>query len=1001
MDSSDRRNGSPVRRECVWYYAQLCFWIPNRSASDIQPDKAMKFVKSKPIIDLLAASLLAGCMSLAAAPAKVPKPAEYRLRPPDKAWVARTLKSLPLRDKIAQLIQVRVQGKFLNRNSPDFVQIRDEVQSNHVGGVVLFAGNVYESAVLLNDLQSLSRLPLVVSADFERGASFRIADTTSFPWTMAIGAAGSEDFAYKEGAVTAQEARALGVHWLFAPVADVNNNPDNPVINIRSYGEDPQLVARLATAFIRGAHDRGTLATAKHFPGHGDTATDTHIGLAVIPSDLARLNSVEFVPFKSAIAAGVDSIMTAHIAVPEVTGEPGLPATLSPRILTGLLRDSLHFKGLIVTDALEMGGITTRFWGGLAAVRAIQAGADMLLLPPDTNVAINEVERAVRRGDISETRINESVERVLAAKSRLGLQLNRTVAISRISELVGSPENQMLAQTMADRSITLVKDEKHLLPIDPRNPPSIFSIVVASDLETSPGAVFQAELRRRFLTARTASVDPRTSDALVTGIVKTASASDVIILSTLVRVISGRGTIALPENQRTLIDQLIATGKPIIWLAFGNPYLLRLYPQVPTYICTFSYSDVSQIAAAKALAGEIPITGRMPVSIPGCSRLGDGLQLPALDMTLKSAQPTELGLPENAFAETKRLLAGFVEDKAFPGASLVVGYKDSIVLDDEEGRLDYSAKSRRVTADTIYDLASVSKAVGTTTAAMMLFQSGRLLLNAPVQDYLPEFKGPQKDKVRVLNLLNHSAGLPPFLQLYKEYKGYQQMLKAVCETPLVYEPGTKTEYSDLGMILLGEIISRAAGRPLNQFLAQHLFEPLAMKSTFYRPPKSLLARIAPTEKDPWRGRIVRGEVHDENAYAMGGVAGHAGLFSSAHDLALFAQMMLNGGIYDHRRYLNPDTIQRFTATQEGKEGARALGWGKPDPSKWTEKVFSPSAFGHTGFTGTLIWIDPQRHMFIILLTNRVYPSRENLKIDEARQVICESVVQAITGGETR
>ncbi len=961
----------------------------------------MRFVTSRSITYLLAAFVCAGSLSSAAPPVKAQRPVGYRLREPDKTWVAKTLKSLSLHDKIAQLIEVRVQGKFLNRDSAEFIQLKEEVQRNHIGGLVLFAGNVYESAVLLNELQSLSKLPLVVCSDFERGASFRIADTTSFPWTMAIGATGSEEFAYKEGAVTAQEARALGVHWIFAPVMDVNNNPDNPVINIRSYGEDPQLVARLGTAFIRGAHDNGALATAKHFPGHGDTATDTHIGLAVIPSDLARLNSVEFVPFRSAIAAGVDSIMTAHIAVPEVTGEPGLPATLSHKILTGVLRDSLHFKGLIVTDALEMGGITTRFWSGLAAVRAIEAGADMLLLPPDTTVAIDEVERAVRRGDISEARIDQSVERVLSAKTRLGLQVSRTVPIARISDLVTTQENQRLAQAMADHSVTVLKDEKHLLPLDPRHPPGIYSIVVSSDLDPSPGAVFQAELRRRFLTARTVSADPRTPDELVSSIVKTASESDIVILATLVRVISGKGSIALPDNQRNLIEGLLATGKPLIWLALGNPYLLRLYPQVGTYICTFSYSDVSQIAAAKALAGEIAVTGKMPVSIPECSKVGEGLQLPMLDMTLRKAAPAQAGLPENAFDETKKLLEGFVENKAFPGASLVVGYKGSIVLDDGAGRLEYSDKSPKVTENTIYDLASVSKAVGTTTAAMMLVESGRLLLDARVQDYLPEFKGTNKDRVRVRDLLAHSAGLPAFLPLYKENKGYRQMLKAIYDTPLTYEPGTRTEYSDLGMILLGEIISRAVGQPLNRFLAGRLFGPLGMKSTFYNPPKSLLSRIAPTENDPWRGRTIRGEVHDENAYAMGGVAGHAGLFSSTHDLALFAQMMLNGGIYDHRRYLNPNVIQRFTAAAAGNESSRALGWGKPSPSNWTGKVFSPSAFGHTGFTGTSIWIDPERQMFIVLLTNRVHPTRENLKIDEARQVLCESVVRAVTGGETR
>ncbi len=922
-------------------------------------------------------------------------PSEFRLREPDKVWVSKTLKKLSLRDKVAQLIAVRVQGRFLNRESPEFKALDAEVRQNRVGGLVLFAGNVYESAVLLNELQQRSALPLLVAADFERGASFRIADTTSFPWTMALGAAGSEGFAYREGAVTAREARALGVNWIFAPVVDVNNNPDNPVINIRSFGEDPELVARLGAAFIRGARENGVLTTAKHFPGHGDTATDTHIGLAVIPSDMDRLNRVELVPFRSAIKAGVDSIMTAHIAVPKVTGEPDVPATLSHKILTGLLREQLEFRGLIVTDALEMGGITSRYWTGQAAVLALKAGADMLLLPPDTRVAVDEVVRAVQRGDLSEERINRSVERILAAKTMVELQKVRAVGINPIADIVAAPPNQEFAQTVADRAVTMVKDDKHLLPLNPLSPQKIFSLVLSSDLDPAPGALFQAEMRRRFQDVSTAASDPRMSPELADSIVRNASQADVVVCAALVRVISAKGSVALPQSQDALLSRIIATSKPVILVSLGNPYILRAVPGVAAYLCTFSYADVSQISAAKALSGEIAVSGKMPVSIPGYSKVGDGLQLPRLDMTLRAKSPTDFGLPANAFDETTGYLESYVNEKAFPGAALIVGYQGAIVLDAAAGRLDYSETSATVTDETIYDLASLSKAVGTTSAAMILVQSGRLLLDAPVNVYLPEFKGPDKDKVRVRDLLTHTSGLPGFLQLYKEVRGYGAFLNRVFAVPLEYPPGTKSVYSDLGMMLMGEIVARASAQPLDRFLQQKLFEPLGMNSTFYNPPKSLLSRIAPTENDPWRKRVVRGEVHDENAFAMGGVAGHAGLFSCARDLAVFAQMMLNNGLYDHRRYFNPGIVQRFTESQEAAGAARALGWAKPSENNWTGSVFSPAAYGHTGFTGTSMWIDPGRKMFIILLSNRVHPTRENLKIDDARKVISESIVKAI------
>jgi len=914
--------------------------------------------------------------------------ARQTFRRPDTSWVSKSMKKLSLRDKVAQLVHVRVPGRFLNRESTQFQKLADEVRRNHIGGVVLFAGNVYESAVLLNDLQRMSDLPLFVEADFERGASFRIADTTSFPWAMAIGAAGSEELSYQEGAITAREARALGVHWIFAPVMDVNNNPDNPVINIRSYGEDPQLVARLGSAFIRGARDYGVLTTAKHFPGHGDTATDSHIGLAVIPADRARLDALELVPFRSAIAAGVDAVMTAHIAVPQVTGEPGTPATLSSKVLTDLLRRELQFQGIVVTDAMEMGGVTTRYWTGLASIRALQAGADLLLLPQDTDVAINEVVRAVERGDISRARIDESVARVLTLKTRLGLHRERTVPIDRIAEVVAAPDSQKLAAELADRSITLLKDDAHLLPIHPLHPPRIFSLVLSSEADTSPGAVFQSELRRRFPAARTEAVDPRIPDELAARILRNASEADVVVCATLVRLTSGSGTIALPESQRALLDKMAAAGKPIIWIALGNPYVLKLYPQIPAYLCTFSYSDVSQTAAARALSGEIAVTGRAPVSIPGYFKVGDGMQVPKLDLTLKRPEPGT-GIAESAFDETRQLLASYVAQQAFPGAALAVGYQGSLVLDTAAGRLDYAASSASVTGDTIYDLASLSKVVGTTSAAMMAVESGRLLLDAPVEDYVPEFRGPEKEQVRVVQLLQHTSGLPAWLPVYKDVQGYEEFMKRVYATPVESPPGTKRIYSDLGMIMCGEVVTRAWGHPLDRSLTDELFAPLGMTSTLYRPPKALRPRIAPTENDPWRRRIVRGEVHDENAFAMGGVAGHAGLFSTAHDLAVFAQMMLNRGLYDHRRYFRPETIDRFAGAPE------SLGWQKPSDSGWTGKVFSPGAYGHTGFTGTSIWIDPQRQLFIILLTNRVHPTRQNATIDEARRMVTESVVRAL------
>ena len=918
------------------------------------------------------------------------KGTEPGLLEPDEAWARAQMQRMSLREKVGQLIKLRVHGDFLNRRSEEFAELENQVRRNQIGGLVLFAGNVYESAALLNELQMKSKLPLLVAADFERGASFRIDDTTSFPWTMAIGATGSDEFSYQQGAITAREARALGVHWVYAPVMDVNNNPDNPVINVRSYGEDPKLVARLGSAFIRGCRNNGVLATAKHFPGHGDTSVDSHFGLPVVTADASRLDAIELVPFRQAIGAGVDAIMTAHVAVPSVTAGKRTPATLSYRVLTDLLRKKLKFGGLIVTDAMEMAGVTSRYWTGMAAIRAIQAGADVLLMPPSVDVAINEIVRAVKRGDIAKQRVDQSVKRVLLAKTRAGLHVSRTVALEDLSSRVGRPEDRRLGQAMADRSMTLVRDRDRVLPLDTRRPQKVFSLILSAHLDPFPLQTFQRQLRRRFPAIETASIERRATADSIKKATRDSAASDVIVVATLVRLTSS-GRIMLTGDQRAVIRRLFRMKKPIVWVAFGNPYVLKHYPDAPAYLCTFSHADVSQVAAARALTGEIEISGRLPVSIPRRARIGDGIVVPRLNMKLTRASPQETGLRANAFEETRQLLDSLVREGAFPGASVMVGYQGKIVLEATSGKLSGTAGSNRVSSQTIYDLDSLTEGVGTTTAAMMLHGDGSLLLGARVQDYVPEFRGRWKARTTVSHLLAHTSGLPAHRRLYEKGSSYEEILEQVYSVPLEREPGKRLVHSDLGIILLGEILSRTSGRPLDQFLNDSLFIPLGMKSTAYNPPAVWLGRIAPTEKDPSRGRLVHGEVHDKNSFAMGGVSGHAGLFSDAEDLAIFAQMLLNGGVYDHRRYLQPAILARFTGSHPNR--GPSMGWRRGPAQHWIARAFSRSAYWRAGVTGAMMCVDPDRRMFLIFLSNAIHSTREDRPIEEARRRIAESIVK--------
>ena len=871
----------------------------------------MKFLKTKAVKSIV---ILMLCILLLPGltwtfQSSDPETTEYKIDAPDQSWVDQTLAGLSLREKIGQLIQIRVRGKFLNRQSPEFQALKETIQQCRVGGVVLFAGNIYESTVLLNELQFISDLPLLVSADFERGASFRIEDTTSFPWTMAIGATGSEEFAYQEGMITAQESRALGVHWLFAPVMDVNNNPENPVINIRSFGEDPQLVARLGSAFIRGARAGGVLTTAKHFPGHGDTATDTHIGLAVVPSDLDRLNSVELVPFRSAIEAGVDAIMTAHVSVPEVTEEPEIPATLSKEILTDLLRGKLQFDGLVVTDAMEMGAISDTYWCGLAAVRAIEAGADIVLLPTNSIAAINEIERAVEMGDISPERIDKSVKKILRVKSSLGLHRKRAVSINRLTEVVASPQNLSLAQQIADHSITALKNESGLLPVNPVENPRIYSLVLDSGLATSPGSVFQSEMRSFYPSLSTEWANARVTPEQIQSIERNAARSDLIVCSTIARLSSGRDISAIPKDQQKIIEKLLRTGKPHIWIAFGNPYVLERLPKVGTYLCTFSDSDVSQRAAARAVSGAIPITGKMPISIPGYAAIGDGLQIPKLEMVLKPLPVHNDNTSSDTFINTMDVISNYNDSGIFSPVNLRVGYQGSMVLD-----LAIPDQHRNAISSGWLS----SSPFGLIMSAMLADESGNLLLEVPVQDYLPEQRDTELGKKRVADLLSDISGNS--------------------------RPNPRFEI--LNTVLIEEIISRAFGFTIGDILRKQLFEPLG--------------KIPENQTLSWA-------------------------------LAESSQMLLNKGIYNHRRIFKPETIARFT---DPRNRGQALGWIKPDKNDWTGRLFSPESYGVMNPDGIFLWIDPQKELFIVFLAS-VGKEAEEAEVKEAYEKIARSILDDI------
>lgn len=608
----------------------------------------------------LSVVLLLAVLASAALPAdKSPKISAYKREPSSAAvkWANEELRKMSLEEKVGQLISVGVNATFLNQDSDAFRTLKRNVEEHKIGGIILFRGPVYESVILMNRMQQLARYPLLISADLESGAGMRFEDTVNFPWNMAVAATGNPDFARRQGEMTAREARALGVHHIFAPVVDVNNNAANPVINVRSYGEDPADVARFGVAFTEGAQSAGTIATAKHFPGHGDTAVDSHRGLPEINVGRDRLNSIEFVPFQALVNAGVGSVMVGHIALPQIdstairplprnlkgkpidTDEAGeiveekaaMPATLSPA-MGRILRNDLKFPGMIVTDALSMSGLTIYFTPEESAIRALEAGADMLLKPVDVDATFRGVRDAVKSGRLTEQRIEESARKILAAKYDLGLLDQRLVPVDAIDRLVSSKDVYKLASEVAERAVTLVRDEDKLLPLKNLKPETrVFNLAITNgDDRNWIGNTFVTRMKGSGLKVEAQVLDERSGEKEIAKAIEMAKSADLVIATMYGRVRSGQASsVGLPDSGARALSAVIAGKTPVIGISFGNPYLLQNFPGLRTYVVAYGDMPSLQNAVGRALLGEIDITGKLPISLPGLYPRGTGIQIKA------------------------------------------------------------------------------------------------------------------------------------------------------------------------------------------------------------------------------------------------------------------------------------------------------------------------------------------------------------------------------------
>ena len=917
------------------------------------------------------------------------------------AWAESTLESLSLEEKVSQLFFHSAYGVYSSADDPSYKRLVDLVEHFKAGGVVFFQGDPFSQALLANDLQSRAAIPLIAAQDMEHGAGMRIARTTKFPSAMAMGATRDKDLVYAAGLATAREARALGIYQVYAPVADINNNAQNPVINVRSFGERPRLVANMVSAFTYGLQDGNVLATAKHFPGHGDTATDSHSELPVLPFDRARLDSVELVPFRAARDAGILSMMLGHLALPQLEPDRNVPATLTPAVVNTLLRQDMGFKGLIVTDAMRMQGITKYFGVGESAVRAIEAGVDVLVLSNDEYAARAAILRAIEEGRLTEERIDESVLRLLKAKEWLRLPESNMINPSDTRRVVANTQHIVLSQSIARESITLVKNSDNLIPMIPA-PRRIMSITLSDTDDPTRGNYFNNQLKAyspsTYIEKRL--LDVRSTQADFTEALYEANFADVIVVPTYLPVRSGTNRLALPATLQRFLNGLLLKNKPIILISFGSPYIVQAISKQPdVYIAAYGDSEASQKAVTQALFGFSGFNGKLPITIPGLYNYGSGIKLP--QVFTRRGYPEEVGMRSDVLARADSLIKAGIADRAFPGASVAVGRGDVLVKLDSYGYFTYHSE-QPIAINTKFDLASLTKVVATTTAAMQLYETGRLQLDDKVASYLPQFGQQGKEDITIHHLLSHTSGLQPFRPFHQEgITTRPGVLNEIFAEPLVYSPGSESKYSDFNMITLALVIEKITGQRFSDYARDRIFKPLGMTNTEFRVAgRGIDRRIAPTEIDNnFRKRLIQGEVHDETAYILGGTAGHAGLFSTAEDLAKFGTMMANSGMHNGRVFLKPETIQLFTTPVNPAEHTRALGWDTKSPEGYSSagQYFSPRSFGHTGFTGTSMWIDPESKLFVILLTNRVYPTRENRKHIPIRSDLADIVHSSIRG----
>ena len=924
-------------------------------------------------------------------------------------WVDSVLNRLTIDDRIAQLIMV---AAYSNRGDDHSTEILNLIRDQKIGGLIFFQGGPIRQARLINRYQAASAVPLLIAMDAEWGLGMRLDSTISYPYQMTLGAVSNDSLIYRMGVQVAQHLKRLGVHVNFAPVVDINNNPDNPVINYRSFGEDKIKVTQKAIAYLKGMQDNGILTTAKHFPGHGDTGTDSHLALPQINHDRQRLDSLELYPFREAIKAGIGGVMVAHLNIP-VLDSIARPSTLSKPIITDLLRNDLAFKGLIVTDAMNMRAVTASNPPGVVDRDALIAGNDMLEFTEDVSRTISEVKKAIRLGKISQKEIDDKCRKVLAIKYWAGLSKSQNVSEENMFAELNTPQARLLNRQLIESSLTVLKNKNNLIPLQGLDSLKIASVSIGSDgvsaFQRSLGLYTSVE---HFVIA------------------KDAEASQVDAINLQLQgynlVIAGlhddqpRPHNAIDFSQAVLdfIGALAKQEHTVITL-FKNPYVLdkiNFVEEADGLIVGYQDNKDIEELAGQLIFGGISATGRLSVGIGKKFSRGDGIDV-AGGIRFKYTLPEDAGMDSDILSRVDSLVNQAISVKAIPGCQVFVAKDKKVVMYKAYGYHDYS-DTVTVKPTDLYDLASLTKISTALPSLMKLYDAGIFKLDATLSDYLPKFKRSNKADIPMYDILTHQARFKPWIpfwkntvrsnggyrwftiktdsstrfpirlkeQMYLHRKYPDRIVKTIRKSPL--EAEKKYVYSDFFFILSPRVVESMIEDDFVSYNKKNFYAPLGASSLTYNPlMKFSKEEIVPTEHDYYfRHEPIHGTVHDEGAIMLGGISGHAGLFANANDLAKLMQMYLDMGEYGGKRYIKAETLKEWTRTQfPENNNRRALGFDKPNllylgENNNTAKDAGTLSFGHTGFTGTMTWMDPETGLLYIFLSNRVNPTRENSRL---------------------